>query len=140
MVTCIKCNPPRILKNNASLRTHSRTFHSMDTDKLNTIAIVYPSRKHPLSNGPDIRKRSNINEILHSTSGESSDSDSSMDSSDDESETKKPRWVKLPVVNKTPTYNRKPRENRKRMYVPDTDEEDVGIREFEISLNQAVLI
>ena len=73
----------------------------MSSNKLNTIAIVDPNRKHPLSNGPDIRKR-NLTKIVHSTSGESSDSDSSTDSSDDESEIKKPRWVKLPVVNKTP--------------------------------------
>ena len=94
---------------------------------------------------------------MNSTSGESSDSDSSMDSSDDESETMTPRWVKLPVDNKTPIckrnrspdssdeeppskvpkrmsikysdihkYNKDPRENRKRMYIPDTDEEDMG--------------
>ena len=66
----------------------------MDTDKLNTIAIVDPNRGL-LSNGPDIRKRSHLNKILHSTSGESSDSDSTMNSSDDEPQTEKPKWVKL---------------------------------------------
>ena len=86
MVECSECSS--ILKNNAGLRSHQSRYHpAMSSNKLNTIAIVDPNRKHPLSNGPDIRKRSNINEILHSTSGESSDSDSSMDSSDDESET-----------------------------------------------------
>ena len=91
MLECVKCFPPRKYKNTASLRHHNRSFHGAG---LNTIAIVDPNRKHPLSNGHDIRKR-NLSKILDSTSGESSDSDSTMDSSDDEVQTKKPKWIKL---------------------------------------------
>ena len=91
---------------------------------------------------------------MNSTSGESSDSDSTMDSSDDDAQTEKPRWVKLPekpqpckrkrstdssdeepqnkVSKRMPINysgihrrNKDPRRNRKRVYVPDTDEEDM---------------
>ena len=93
MNTCSECSS--IFKNSRSLASHRYRFHpGMSSNKLNTIAIVDPNRSHPLSNGDGIRKR-NLSKILHSTSGESSDSDSSMDSSDDEVQTKKPKWIKL---------------------------------------------
>ena len=151
-----------------SLASHKYSFHRPKDGATNssTIAIVnsssIPSRQIPRKRFPtpdpnEIRKRNKLRRILNSTSGESSDSDSSMDSSDDESETKTPRWVKIPVDNKTPVckrnrspdssddeppskapkrmpikysdihkYNKDPRENRKRMYIPETDEEDMG--------------
>ena len=94
MVECSECSS--ILKNNAGLRSHKSRYHpAISSNKLNTIALVNLSRKRSLSNGPDIRKR-DLNKMVHSTSGESSDSDSTMDSSGDDAQTEKPRWVKLP--------------------------------------------
>ena len=84
MFNCEECNVDFSTK--ASLSTHKYRFHrNMASNKRDTIAIVDLNNKRSLSNGDDIRKRIKLRETLvHSTSGESSDSDSTMDSSDDE--------------------------------------------------------
>ena len=101
-----------------SLSNHKYNFHSQkdeSSNKRSTIAIVNDpsilSRQSPRKRLPspipnELRKRNNLNKILHSTSGESSDSDSTIDSSDDEEQTKKPRWVKLPDEDKAPICKR----------------------------------
>ena len=103
MLNCEECN--KSFTSKASLSSHKYRFHrNMSSNKRNTIALVngpsIPSRRSPRKRLPspipnEIRKRSNLNKILHSTSGESSDSDSTMDSSDDEPQIEKPKWVKL---------------------------------------------
>ena len=103
MLNCEECN--KTFTSKASLSSHKYRFHrNMSSNKRNTIALVngpsIPSRQSPRKRLPspipnEIRKRSNLNKILHSTSGESSDSDSTMDSSDDEPQIEKPKWVKL---------------------------------------------
>ena len=90
MPNCEYCD--RSYKNARTLSSHKYSFHRDMSSKPNAIAIVnsgIESRQNPrkrihTDDSDEIRKRNKINEtLLDSTSGESSNSDSTIDSEDE---------------------------------------------------------
>ena len=90
MLNCEYCD--RTYKNERSLSSHKYSYHRDMSSKPNAIAIVnsgIESRQNPRKriqsdDSDEIRKRNKINEkLLDSTSGESSDSDSTIDYDDE---------------------------------------------------------
>ena len=134
MVICEYCD--RSFLNADSLKSHKYKFHKDMSSKPNAIAIVNSSiearqnpRKRILSDDSDeIRKRNKINEtLLDSTSGESSDSDSTIDSEDEIVTTNKRKRIRDPDSSdeEPPAkVSRKKKFTKKRKRAPDQSDDE----------------
>jgi len=149
MLNCEYCD--RTYKNARTLSSHKYSFHRDMSSKPNAIAIVnsgIESRQNPRkriqSNDSDEnRKRNKINEkLLDSTSGESSDSDSTIDSEDEKVTANKRIRVSDSSDEEPPAkIARKKRltKRRKRKRAPDQSDDGIGFHKFYVLFEMFVV-